>query len=204
MAAASLSSSNVAAISAGPLAGPPGCEATGVGGWGKGSLVLDRSGVLSGPPKCPLALTGPRHLRSGGWGGRRQGRSLQIRRARPWPAVGVGTKPPRKVPTFPEGNPGVCALCRRPTQQRSKIRLFLTCSKNLKNVTKWPPRGSPNGARNLKNLKKMPSGCLLKSKLGKKTEIVRILTPSNPLKRAKTCTKTPFSRFHPDTQKSPT
>ena len=136
--------------------------------------------------------------------GRRQGaKPLDIRRARPWPAVGVGKQPPRKVPTFPEGNPGVFALCRRPTQQRSKIMLFLTCSKNLKNVTKLPPRGSPNGARNLKNLKKMPSGCLLKSKLEKKTEIVRILTPSNPLKRAKTNTKTPFSRFHPDTKKSP-
>ena len=49
----------------------------------------------------------------------------------------------------------------------------------------------------------MPSGCLLKSKLGKKPEIVRILTPSNPLKRAKTNTKTPFSRFHLDTKKSP-
>ena len=51
--------------------------------------------------------------------------------------------------------------------------------------------------------KKMHSGGLLKSKLGKKTEIVPILTPSNPLKRANTNTKTPFSRFHPDTKKSP-
>ena len=144
----------------------------------------------------------PESRRVKDWGPAAEGEALKIRRARPWPAVGVGKQPPRKVPTFPEGNPGVCALCRRPTQQRSKIMLFLTCSKNLKNVTKLPPRGSPNGARNLKNLKKMPSGCLLKSKLGKKTEIVRILTPSNPLKRAKTNTKTQFSRFHPDTKKS--
>ena len=40
-------------------------------------------------------------------------------------------------------------------------------------------------------------------KLGKTSQIVRILTPSNPLKSAKTNTKTPFSRFHPDTKKSP-
>ena len=51
--------------------------------------------------------------------------------------------------------------------------------------------------------KNVHSGCLLKSKLGNKTQIVRILTPSNPLKRAKTNTKTPFSRFHLDTNKSP-
>ena len=94
-------------------------------------------------------------------------------------------------------------LCRRPSPERSKIMLFLTCSKNPKNVSKLPPRGSPNGARNLNNPQKMSSGCLLKSKPEKKTEIVRILTPSNPLKRAKTNTKTPFSRFHPDTKKSP-
>ena len=94
-------------------------------------------------------------------------------------------------------------LCRRPTHVRSKIMLFLTCSKNPEKVTKLPPKGNPNGARNLKNRQKMPSGCLLKSKLEKKTEILRILTPSNPLKRAKTNTKTPFSRFHPDTKKSP-
>ena len=83
-----------------------------------------------------------------------------------------------------------------------KNHAFFDMLKKSEKVTKLPPRGSPNGARNLKNLKKMPSGCLLKSKLGKKPEFVRILTPSNPLKRAKTNTKTPFSRFHPDTQKS--
>ena len=94
-------------------------------------------------------------------------------------------------------------LCRRPSPERSKIMLFFTCSKNPKKVTKLPSKGSPNGARNPNNPQKMPSGCLLKSKLGKKTEIVRILTPSNPLKRAKTNTKPPFSRFHPDTKKCP-
>ena len=97
---------------------------------------------------------------------------------------------------------GVCALCRRPCPVRSKIVLFLTCSKNPKNVAELPPRGSPNGARNLKNHKKMHSGCLLKSKLGKTPQLVRILTPSNPLKRAKTNTKTPCSGFHPDTKQS--
>ena len=93
-------------------------------------------------------------------------------------------------------------LCRRASPVRSKIMLFLTCSKNPKNVAKLPPREAPNGARNLKNRKKMHSGCLLKRKLGKTSQIVRILTPSNPLKRAKTNTKTQFSRFHPDTKKS--
>ena len=156
----------------------------------------------SQPPSQP-AEQQPQVRQSAVGGPAAGGAALQIRRARPWPAVGVGRQPPRKVPTFPEGNYGVCALCRRPRKQRSKIRLFLTCSRNQKNVAKWPPRGRPNGARNAKNLKQMHSGCLLKSKLGKKTEIVRILTPSNPLKRAKTNTKPPFSRFHPDTKKSP-
>ena len=136
-----------------------------------------------------------------GAGGR--GRSPWIRRARPWPAVGVVSQPPRKVPTFPEGNPGVFGLCRRPTPLRSKIMLFLSCSKNPKKVPKLPPQGSPNGVRNLKNLQKRPSGCLLNSKLEKKTEMLRILTPCNPSKRAQTNTKTSFSRFHLDTQKSP-
>ena len=99
---------------------------------------------------------------------------------------------------FPKGILGSSPL--PPGVQKSCF--FLACSKNPENVAKLPPRGSPNGARNLKNLKKMHSRCLLKRKLGKTPEIVRILTPSNPLKRAKTNTKTPFSRFHPDTKKS--
>ena len=119
-------------------------------------------------PGLSFQLTSSHRSTNQQWGGRRQGaKPLRIRRARPWPAVGVVSGTPRKVPTFPEGNPGVCALCRRPTQQRSKITFFLPCSKNPKNVAKLPPRGSPNGANNLKNLKKMHSGCLLKRKLGK-------------------------------------
>ena len=103
------------------------------------------------------------------WGGRRQGaKPLRIRRARPWPAVGVVRKPPRKVPTFPEGNPGVFACAADPRLSVQKSCFFFTCSKNPKKVTKLPPKGNPNGARNLKNRQKMPSGCLLKSKLEKK------------------------------------
>ena len=55
----------------------------------------------------------PESRRVKDWGPAAEGEALKIRRARPWPAVGVVGTPPRKVPTFPEGNYGVCALCRR-------------------------------------------------------------------------------------------
>ena len=43
------------------------------------------------------------------WGPAAGAKPVEIRRARPWPAVGVVGRSPRKVPTFPEGNPGVFA-----------------------------------------------------------------------------------------------
>ena len=94
----------------------------------------------------------PESRRVKDWGPAAEGEALKIRRARPWPAVGVVGTPPRKVLTFPEGNYGVCALCRRPSPLRSKIMLFRTWPKNPKHVAKWVPRETPNGARNLKNL----------------------------------------------------
>ena len=155
-------------------------------------------------PGLSFQLTSSHRSTNEQWGGRRQGakplrnmprQALACRRRR----EGVSAKGPNLSRRESWG----LRLCRRPSPERSKIMLFLTCSKNPKKVRKLPPKGRPNGARNLKNPQKMPSGCLLKSKLEKKTEIVRILTPSNLLKRAKTNTKTPFSRFHPDTKKSP-
>ena len=46
----------------------------------------------------------PESRRVKDWGPAAEGEALNIRRARPWPAVGVGKQPPRKVPTFPKGN----------------------------------------------------------------------------------------------------
>ena len=67
-------------------------------------------------PGLSFQLTSSHRSTNQQWGGRRQGaKPLRIRRARPWPAVGVVSGSPRKVPTFPEGNPGVFGLCRRPT-----------------------------------------------------------------------------------------
>ena len=53
-----------------------------------------------------------------------EGEALKIRRARPWPAVGVVSQPPRKVPTFPEGNPGVFACAADPLQSVQKSCFF--------------------------------------------------------------------------------
>ena len=91
---------------------------------------------------------------------------------------------------------------RRPSPLRSQIVLFRTWSEEPKKCRKIASQGVPNGAQNHKNLQNIHSGRPLKSKLGKTPQIVRILTPSNPLKRVKTNTKTQFSRFHPDTKKS--
>ena len=91
---------------------------------------------------------------------------------------------------------------RRPSPLRSQIVLFRTWSEEPQKCRKIASQGVPNGAPNHKNLQNIHSGRPLKSKLGKTPQIVRILTPSNPLKRVKTNTKTQFSRFHPDTKKS--
>ena len=75
-------------------------------------------GVLLGVPRDPQTtlpkLTNirlwcqkggkPESRRVKDWGPAAEGEALKIRRARPWPAVGVGSQPPRKVLTFPEGN----------------------------------------------------------------------------------------------------
>ena len=147
----------------------------------------------------------PPGFQNGSWpvsreGGRRQG-AKPLGYAAPglWPAVGVVGTPPRKVLTFPEGNYEVFALCRRPTAGRSKIVLFSDLIKNRKNVAKWSPKATPNGAQNLKNLLKCRSEGLLKSKWWKKRKNVEFPTASNPLKRVKTHAGTPFSPFHPDT-----
>ena len=105
----------------------------------------------------------PESRRVKDWGPAAEGEALKIRRARPWPAARRREHTSAKGPNLSRRESWGLRLCRRPSPQRSKIMLFLTYSKNLKNVAKWPPKGSPNGARNLKNLQKMPSGCLLKS-----------------------------------------
>ena len=121
------------------------------------------------PPKWSLQAS--RCSQSAGRGPAAGGEALRIYAAPGlWPAVGVVSTPPRKVLTFPEGNYEVFALCRRPTQPRSKIVLFRTWSKKRKNVAKLSPKGTPNGAKNLKNLLKCRSEGLLKSKwCGKRT-----------------------------------
>ena len=76
-------------------------------------------------PGLSFQLTSSHRSTNQQWGGRRQGaKPLRIRRARPWPAVGVGRQPPRKVPTFPEGNPGVFACAADPPQSVQKSCFF--------------------------------------------------------------------------------
>ena len=64
----------------------------------------------------------PESRRVKDWGPAAESEALKyIRRARPWPAVGVVSGSLRKVPTFPEGNPGVfaCAAGPRTCVQKS-------------------------------------------------------------------------------------
>ena len=66
----------------------------------------------------------PESRRVKDWGPAAEGEALKIRRARPWPAVGVVGRSPRKVPTFPEGNPGVFACAADPLTCVQKSRFF--------------------------------------------------------------------------------
>ena len=74
----------------------------------------------------------PESRRVKDWGPAAEGEALKIRRARPWPAVGVGKQPPRKVPTFPEGNYGVCAPAAEPLQCVQKSGFFGHAQKIIK------------------------------------------------------------------------
>ena len=101
-------------------------------------------GVLLGVPRDPqttqmaiqdakMCLPKLTNIKKGGkpesrrvkdWGPAAEGEALKIRRARPWPAVGVVGRSPRKVPTFPEGNPGVFACAADPRQSVQKSCFF--------------------------------------------------------------------------------
>ena len=111
----------------------------------------------------------PESRRVKDWGPAAEGEALKIRRARPWPAVGVGKQPPRKVPTFPEGNYGVCALCRRGRDGRSKIMFFFhmlkKSEKNHKIASQGEPKWSQKSQKSQKNAFRVP----LEKQTGKKT-----------------------------------
>ena len=121
-------------------------------------------------PGLSFQLTSSHRSTDQQWGGRRQGaKPLRIRRARPWPAVGVGRKPPRKVLTFPEGNSGVCALCRRPSPQRSKILLFWTWSEEPKKCRKSASQGEPKWSQKSQKSPKNAFRVPLEKQTGKNT-----------------------------------
>ena len=84
-----------------------------------------------------------------------------------------------------------------------KNQVFFDMLKKSEKCGKMASQGEPKWSQKSQKSQKNAFRVPLEKRTGKKTEIVRILTPSNPLKRAKTNTKTPFSRFHPDTKKSP-
>ena len=94
-------------------------------------------------PGLSFQLTSSHSSTNQQWGGRRQGaQPLRIRRARPWPAVGVVSQPPRKVPTFPEGNPGVFACAADPPQSVQKSCFFSHAQKIRKKSQNCLPRGT--------------------------------------------------------------
>ena len=110
-------------------------------------------------PGLSFQLTSSHRSGNQQWGGRRQGaQALRIRRARPWPAVGVGTKPPRKVPTFPEGNPGVCASAAGPLQCVQKSGFLGHAQKILKMSQNCLPGGAQMEPEILKISKKCIPG----------------------------------------------
>ena len=98
-------------------------------------------------PGLSFQLTSSHRSTNQQWGGRRQGaKPLRIRRARPWPAVGVVSGSPRKVPTFPEGNPGVfaCAAGSPPTHATAfKNHAFFLILKKSEKSHKIASQGEP-------------------------------------------------------------
>ena len=96
----------------------------------------------------------PESRRVKDWGPAAEGEALKIRRARPWPAVGVVRRSPRKVPTFPEGNPGVFASA----AGRSKITFFWHGQKILKMSQNCLPGGAQMEPEILKISKKCIPG----------------------------------------------
>ena len=105
----------------------------------------------------------PESRRVKDWGPAAEGEALKIRRARPWPAVGVVSQPPRKVPTFPEGNPGVFACAAGPPLTLSRafknhafFDLLKKFEKCLKIASQGEPKWSQKSQKSQKNAFRVP------------------------------------------------
>ena len=114
----------------------------------------------------------PESRRVKDWGPAAEGEALKIRRARPWPAVGVVSwDHPRKVPTFPGGKLGSapCAAGPPPTLSRAFknhafFHMLKKSEKSHKIASQGEPKWSQKSQKSPKNAFRVP----LEKQTGKK------------------------------------
>ena len=119
-------------------------------------------------PGLSFQLTSSHRSTNQQWGGRRQGaKPLRIRRARPWPAVGVVGRSPRKVPTFPKGILGsspVPPALSRAFKNQAFFDLLKKSEKCPKIASQEEPKWSQKSQKSQKNAFRVP----LEKQTGKK------------------------------------